>query len=491
MSHEIELKLEVDPDNVLLVRQDPIFARAESHSRDQVTVYYDTPETKLKKHGFTLRVRHAGDRFIQTLKSISDRVGLVAREEIEFEVGALKPDLRQLLDHPVHRLLAKGEAKRLKPIIRCDVNRTSWQIEARGGRMQADFDHGCITAGERSEEFAELEFELVDGSPASLVFAAGRLCDHVPVRLGVLTKAERGFMLAAGTLGQVTKAAPVNVHPHMSVAQAFELIVHACLKHYRLNEPLALEADAAALHQGRVAMRRLRSAFALFRPAIEDVEYQHLRHELRWFTAQLGDARNLDVYLERDLKNEERSRLTRKREKAYADVADAMNSHRFRRLLIDIVGWVALGAWRTGKIAKRPLASFANRRLDRLWLSIASDRGIAGMDEDTRHRVRIQAKKMRYAVEFVQGLYPQARIAEKQFTSAIEGLQESLGKLNDIVTARTIATVPASDGWLIGSLEERRHLITAQHALRELMRVGRFWRPSAHRGRRSEEQALA
>ncbi len=375
MTQEIELKLDVDPDNLPLVRQDPIFARAESHSLDQVTVYYDTPETKLKKHGFTLRVRSAGGRFVQTVKPLTDNVGLVSREEIEFEVRSLKPDLRQLSDHPIHRLLARGEEKRLKPIIRCDVNRTSWQIGGRSGRMQIDFDHGCITAGERTQEFAELEFELVDGPPASLVVAASRLSDHVPVRLGVLTKAERGFMLAAGTLGRVTKAAPVNVLPDMTVAEAFELIVHACLKHYRLNEPLALKGNPAALHQGRVAMRRLRSAFALFRPAIEDVEYQHLRHELRCFTAQLGDARNLDVYLERDLDEEERSKLIRKREKAYDDVADAMNSHKFRRLLIDIVGWVAVGAWRAGKAANRPLTSFANRRLDRLWATIASQQG--------------------------------------------------------------------------------------------------------------------
>ena len=194
MTQEIELKLDVDPDNLPLVRQDPIFARAESHSLDQVTVYYDTPETKLKKHGFTLRVRSAGGRFLQTVKPLTDNVGLVSREEIEFEVRSLKPDLRQLSDHPIHRLLARGEAKRLKPdhSLRCKPD-LAGRSTSRSGRMQVDFDHGCITAGERTQEFAELEFELVDGPPASLIVAAGRLCDHVPVRLGVLTKAERGF----------------------------------------------------------------------------------------------------------------------------------------------------------------------------------------------------------------------------------------------------------------------------------------------------------
>jgi inorganic triphosphatase YgiF len=491
MSQEIELKLEIDPENLPLIRQEPLFAHAESHSVDQVTVYYDTPEAKLKKHGFTLRVRSVGGRFVQTVKPITDSVGLVVREEIECEVTSLKPNLAVLSGHPVRALLAHGEAKKLKPLIRYDVNRTSLRTERRGGNMQIDLDHGSVTAAGRCEEFAELEFELVDGEPASLIMAARHLSDHVPVRLGVLTKAERGFMLLAGSFGRLAKPGSVHVAAGMSVAEAFEIIVHACLRHYRLNEPLVIaERHPQALHQARVAMRRLRSAFTLFRPAVEDVEYQHIRHELRWFTAQLGDARNLDVYLERDLGDHERAKLIRKREHAYDEVVDAMNSHKFRRLLIDIVGWVALGAWRNGKIASRRVENFATHRLDRLWDSVTRDPDIARMDEDRRHRVRIQGKKLRYAAEFLQGLYPHSRATERRFANAIEELQDSLGKLNDMATARTIAEVATDDGWLIGSVDERRHLISAEQALRELKRVGPFWRSGGdvHVG---QDEALA
>lgn len=491
MSREIELKLELDPDNLPLIRQDPLFAHSESYSADQVTLYYDTPETKLKKHGLTLRVRSAGGRFIQTVKPITDSVGLIAREEIECEVRSLKPNLAVLSGHPIRALLSNGEAKRLKPLIRYDVNRTSCRTERRGGSMQLDLDHGSVTAGGRREEFAELEFELIDGEPASLIMAARHLSDHVPVRLAVLTKAERGFMLLAGSLGRLAKPGSVHVAAGMSVAEAFEIIVHSSVRHYRLNEPLVIaERRSEALHQGRVAMRRLRSAITLFRPAVEDVEYQHIRNQLRWFTAQLGDARNLDVYLERDLDDDERAKIIRKRQRAYDEVVDAMNSHKFRRLLIDIVGWVALGAWRNGKLAARPVESFATNRLDKLWESVVRDADIARMDEDRRHRVRIQGKKLRYALEFLQGLYPHARASEKRFANAVEELQDSLGKLNDMATARTIAEVQAIDGWLIGSVEERRHLVSAEQALRELKRVGPFWRPDANVGARHDE-ALA
>jgi inorganic triphosphatase YgiF len=480
MSREIELKLEVDPDELPLVRQDPLLAGAESRTKHQVTVYYDTPETTLKKHGFTLRVRSVDGKYIQTIKPLTDSVGLVSREEIESEVGSDNPDLSVLDGHPIHGLLTRGKGHRLEATIRSDVNRTSWMIDRRHGNasMQVDLDYGTITAGEHSEEFAEIEFELIDGPPSSLVAAARRLSDHAPVRLGVLTKAERGYMIAGNSLHKIHKAGPVDVNADMTIAEAFETIVHACLKHYRLNEPLVIrKAKAEALHQARVAMRRLRSAFTLFRPAIEDVEFQHLRQELRWFTSQLGDARNIDVYLERDLELEERDRLTRLRERAYDGITDAMNSHRFRRLLIDLVGWAAVGAWRSSKRAQRSVASFGNRRLDRLWQSITSaGRDIVGMDESTRHELRIQGKKMRYAVEFLRGLYPHALAAEKRFATSVVELQEALGKLNDMATAKELGAPAAGDGWLIGSIDERRHLAAAEEALRELRRAGPFWR---------------
>ena len=477
-AQEIELKLEVEPDDLPLVHQNPLLANAECHTTHQVTIYYDTPKTRLKKHGFTLRVRSSGGRFVQTIKSITGSIGLLCREEIECAVTSLKPDLDSLLHHPIHALVRNSEADNLREVIRTEVDRTSWQVDRRDHRMQVDLDHGTITAGGRCAEFAELEFELRDGPPASLIVAARRLSEAVPVRLGVLTKAERGSLIAEDSFGKIHKAAPIHVHPDMSVADAFEVIIHACLKHYRLNEPLVIrDLKARALHQARVAMRRLRSAFTLFRPAVDDVEFQHLRHELRWFTSQLGDARNLDVYLERDLQEKERARLFLQREKVYQAVICAMNSDKFRRLMIDLVGWTAVGAWRNAKPAQSPIQKFAKGRLNRLWGSIASaGRHVTRMDECARHELRIQVKKMRYAIEFLQGLYPYAHSAEKHFETAVAELQETLGKLNDMVTATNIGGGTENDGWLIGSFEERQWLAAAEDALNELLKIGPFWR---------------
>src|SRR6266496_578905 len=181
-----------------------------------------------------------------------------------------------------------------------------------------------------------------------------------------MSKAERGFALADGKLSKPSKAQPVFLDRGMSVAEGFETIVAACLRHFRLNEPLVVDfRNIEGLHQARVAMRRLRSALALFRQAVCDQECGQLEDELNWFTAELGDARNLDVYLERSLTQDQRLFLEAQRENAYDLAIAAMESARFRRLMLDLVGWAAAGQWRGKSCTTKPLKPFMDRRIGR------------------------------------------------------------------------------------------------------------------------------
>src|SRR5688572_27892296 len=101
-------------------------------------------------------------------------------------------------------------------------------------------------------------------------------------------------------------------------ARGFAAIAQSCLRHFRLNEPLIIKhREPDALHQARVAMRRLRSALSLFRPAVFDADFPGLREELRWFTGQLGHARNLDVLLLREVPDEAREVIVDDRKRAY------------------------------------------------------------------------------------------------------------------------------------------------------------------------------
>jgi CHAD domain-containing protein len=96
------------------------------------------------------------------------------------------------------------------------------------------------------------------------------------------------------------------------------------------------------------------------------------------------------------------------------------------------------------------------------------------MDEDSRHEFRIQVKKIRYAVEFFRSLYPDSR-RKTHFVREVEQLQEALGKLNDLVTARSLAH-RGSREWFEEQSSEIQHLKASERTLRKLEAVGPYWR---------------
>ena len=475
MSAEVELKLEVEAEDIARFKRHPLLKGARSRSAPQLSIYYDTRGGALARHGYTLRVRSVDGGFVQTVKPTTQGAGLFARDEWEVPVDSIEPDLGKLAGLPLEAVWRSGKLKKLSPMIRSEVKRTSWRVGRNCSEIQLDLDEGQIEAGGRSHWLSELELELLSGTAEDLVLAAHEIAGRVPVRVGVLSKAERGFAMAVGALDKAHKAGPVAVDESMSIGEAFAVIAQACIKHYRLNEPLVIAGkDASALHQSRVAMRRLRSAFTMFKPALRDPQYEQLREELRWFTSQLGDARNLDVYLERDLAPRERWSLTRDREQAYQRVIEAMGAQRLRKLMLDIVGWVAVGEWRSSPQAQRPIARFAEKRLDKLWFSIGPAGDIEAMDEIDRHELRIQVKKIRYAVEFLRGVFPALAKKQKRFAGEVEGLQEALGNLNDLATARTLGPADQPDGQ--DQEAEQQHLAEAQRHARKLLRIGPYWR---------------
>jgi inorganic triphosphatase YgiF len=475
---EVELKLEIDAADA------PRIKRLRAVGGDARTellraIYYDTAKKKLHKNGYSLRVRHEGERFVQTVKTQDTGAGLFARGEWEAEVASLDPDLAALADTPLRELAGAGDLNKLRAIIESKVERTAWIVREDESSIEVAFDQGTITANGSEDRILEIELELLEGETRAAVQLAQSIAEEVPVRIGVLTKAERGLRLVEGTAFKLAKATPIEIRGEATVGQAFAVIAQACLKHFRLNEPLIHAGrDPGALHQARVAMRRLRSAFTMFKRAIADGEFVRLRDELRWFTAQLGDARNLDVYLQRDLATDERAPVNARREKAYDRIIETLNSRRFRGLMLDLVVWSSLGAWRSGRKAQRPVAPFAAKRLDALWRRVASAGDLAEMDEESRHRLRIEAKKLRYALEFFETLSKDLAKEQKRFADAVKNLQEALGKLNDMATARALsAKLPEvqSDGDRGDEAEERGHLKAAERELRRMRKIGAYW----------------
>lgn len=474
MPNEVELKFDLDPDDVALVREAPALASTACESCDHETVYFDTAGRALRAAGFSLRVRRTGDRFVQTMKRRNGgSVGLFVRDEWEDEVPECAPVLDRLKAAAVKRVLARIGTDPLLPLIRTLFSRTRWTVDFRGSCIEIVLDEGRVVSGDSEAPICELELELIHGKPRALFRLAKEIGATVPLRLGVLSKVERGYALTEDLLGAAAGAVPVQLSPEIDQRTAFRAVANACLRQFRLNEIALLSGrrDAESLHHGRVALRRLRSAFVLFRPILVGKEFRHLREDLRWLAGQLGEARDLDVLIARSARAT--ADLRRRRDKAYAKVEATLRAPRARALLLRLAAWIEGGNWRHRDAADDPVGPFAQHRLDRLWEKVAR-RGskLAELDADSRHKLRIDAKKLRYSAEFLSGLHAnrKARARRDRFVAALKTLQDCLGDIND---ARLGLAGRSADG---GADPSDTELLPARQAFDRAEAAAGYWR---------------
>lgn len=458
-TRELELKLEIRRGRLPALRSRALVQLGEAAASDRiVSTYFDTAGRHLRDAGLTLRIRSDGSRRVQTVKRAVGRpgVGTFDRSEWETELSGDEPDLAAAGGSLVSEAVADAPDG-LRPVFRSEIGRTTWLVRRDGAAIEVALDDGRVTADAKSALFGEVELELKGGPPAALFGLARALDGTGAFRLGVLTKSERGYRLADGEGRPHRKAEPVGLVRGLATADALAAIVRACIRHFRLNEAAMVEGRAPeALHQARVAIRRLRSALSLFRDVLGDPETERVKVRLRDLAALLGAGRNLDVYLERlesdgaageTLPPDRLAALRADRERAYDAIAKALASKRFRGLMLDLLIWAEDGAWR------RPDDPDARERLDRPVEASAAKilrkrrrrvrkrgRDLDRLDAEARHRVRIEAKKLRYAAEFFSGLVERKadRKRLETFLSALEELQEALGTLNDLETARAL-----------------------------------------------------
>lgn len=439
MADEIELKLELTPDAANAFEASSLML-GEPQKAEHVSVYFDTPDHALSAHGLVLRIRRSGKKRIQTVKASSAcAAGLFTRSEWE---RALRSDKPVLDDTTPIRALLGDAVDTIAPVFEVRMMRHKWLVSEGGTMIELVLDRGEASVGDRKSPICEIELELKEGDPAELFGLARRIGMVVPVRLGVQTKSERGYRLA-GPVATMFKAEPVALSGDMTAAQAFRHIVHNCVRQFRLNEALLLaDRNAAALHQARVALRRLRSAFSIFKPLVGGDTKARLSGELRWLSAQLGDARNLDVLLELAPPGALHDRIKTAHDAAYAVVGDVLASSRTRSLLLDIAEWTAGSDWLnapdTGADHNQSAREFAVSALDRLRRKVKKGgRDLVHADDATRHDVRKAAKRLRYAAEFFAGLFKHKREQSRyqNFVSALVNLQNQLGQLNDLATA--------------------------------------------------------
>lgn len=434
LTEEIELKLDLTPEGADALEAVGIFA-GEPRIIPQHATYFDTPDQALAGAGISLRVRHEDGRWIQTIKlSPSAAAGVFIRPEWQRDLVDETPVIDASTPIPA---LIGDDAPAIGPVFEIANLRHLWLVDG----IEIAIDRGRAIAGERESPFCEVELELKRGGDPAALFAIARRIDAIsPVHLGVLSKAERGYRLL-GPLPGAARAEPVALADDMDAAQAFQAVAHACLRHFRLNVPLILDpGDPEALHQARVAIRRLRSAMVLWRPLLTGEEAARLNGELRWLGLELGRARDLDVLGQRAAGGPLAAQLATEREAAYAAACTTLESDRGRAALIDVAEWIVAGEWQsdcaTGEWREMPVRQFADQTLDRWRRKVKrGGRDFAHLSDKSRHDLRKAAKKLRYAAEFFAPLYARKRERRRlaRYLATLETLQDRLGQLNDLV----------------------------------------------------------
>ena len=448
---EFELKFRLDAGHVERFASLKSNETAKPKRSHLHSVYYDDRRRQLACNGFELRVRTDRGHHYQTLKS---GAGL-DRGEWEAPVKTGRPSMAAVRATPARKLL--GKRTRLEAVFNVQVDRQSWELVRDGSKAEITLDTGRIEAGQHSQPIAEAEFELKDGSPAILFDLARVFTERCDAPLSFVGKAMRGRRLESGRGGCPEHGLDLRLDSNISVGDAFAPVMTACLQQMSINEEI-LRADSnniEAVHEMRVAVRRIRAALSLFGKLFEDGMTQKIDGELKWISGVLGKVRDLDVLLSERLNtvyqlhpgvSGVRELVTVceiKREKARQRVGKVIRTLRFRTILLALIELVHAGAWRrdTQRKALRDerFKTFARRELNRRLQKVGHHKNrtrIAGHDELERHHIRIRAKKLRYMAEFVEPIAKSKSF--KKIVAHLKVLQQALGEVHDGVAAEQL-----------------------------------------------------
>lgn len=196
MATELEIKLSVSESAQEQAVQ-WLSARPEvrpGKKKSLVNRYFDTPDADLNRAKAALRVRKAGDAYIQTLKTRGEFVdGAHCRQEWEWPLSGPELDISLLEDTPLGDEL---DLEQLQVVFETNFQRQVLWLEDGQSLIEVAVDSGSIVAGQARWPLYEVELELKSGDGRKLVEWALALAREVPVFLNLVSKAEQGYFLA-------------------------------------------------------------------------------------------------------------------------------------------------------------------------------------------------------------------------------------------------------------------------------------------------------
>lgn len=389
METEIEIKFFFNPHFA-----DQLLAKISQHivisHKDQMmyNVYFETPSNDLRKMDMGLRVRRIDEKCTQTIKT-SGRVigGLHQRPEYNEPIQGLHPELA-CFNNKIWPAGCDVEALQatIAPLFNTDFRRLHWLLEMQDGTLiELAYDCGKITAHGNESEICEIELELVKGDENQLFVLAEDIASLPQVRLGNVSKAQRGYMLINNSKFQSRPIDFSELNPRMTIREALSVNFQHGLKHLQYHEHCYLESgDFNALVELNKSIMFLHQNIHLFKEAgvsflgcswVEDLQW--LARSFSWVEERLVFQKLLEnkaYYIRKLPKLKQLKKDLRLAEQSLPneeDIFNMLHNSRYCNFVLRLTEWLIQLEKRTGTVEKDiSMLTFSDAVLTEVWSSL-------------------------------------------------------------------------------------------------------------------------
>ncbi len=412
--------------------------------------YVDTEDRFFLKAGVRCRIRSKnGGSWEITLKSTGSSAGNGAftrtERTIALESATTESEALDALHGPA--LGNELGGRRVDLVLAIDNRREVQEVRlADGTRAELCADTVLAKSGDERSELREVELEFEEGDARALADAVSRMASSVELTPSDVSK----FEASANALGIASAPPPLPKESFSRddpVGVAARAVIARQTAVLERNDPgVRLGMNDEAIHDMRVATRRLRAALSVFDEFLPERE-RKVHKDLSWLRKSLGEGRDLEVQAARmtslatQLPAEQRvhtdsyvGKLTDRLAAESSGALEVLESRRYRAM-IDELHRLADSRVK-GKAKKRTVAEHGARAIERR-LSKIVDRYPRRIDPDSEdallHRIRIDLKAVRYTCEFFRRTGSAELLA---FIRETKKLQDVLGDHQDACTGR-------------------------------------------------------
>ncbi len=457
---EIELKLvlpgpEVESAVVTHIREQGYQVEPLDPVRN-VDLYLDTFDWSLLKNRLALRYRVSNGKAMYTLKSLGAiEEGIAKRMESEV---LLDGPVEVPTEVPVRRIRKVIDGitfpRKLLEHVQVSTDRRRYRIlTPEGAEIELAFDTSSFSPrglhkARRAQKLQEMEAEILHGTATALESLASSLSSAFGYPPSTASKLE----LAAERLKLVPPSKKIPEKLTVRLDDRLDLALRKILTHQlqRFQEQLPgvrRDIDTEFVHQARVATRRMRSALRLFRDAVPESTAAYLGEELKWLGSGFGTVRDLDVFLLNLSQFQPQiKRFPSKKKQAFENwiekhrraplkaLQEALETSRYRNFERRFMQFLERA------LPARPRSPMAIKRVREVAPLVITEKFEAAIKQGHKvlanpklkqfHRLRIQMKRLRYALEFMAPAYDGGL---DPFIERTVEIQDCLGELQDTV----------------------------------------------------------